>query len=75
MESKQSAKESSTTKFFMIIGAITLFFGIAITLFDIMYHPILSSLLALAFITIGSVCCLIAVAKALKGMDDKYSKP
>ncbi len=74
MTNKQPAKELSSIKFFTLTGIITLIFGVSVTLFDIMYHPILSSLLGLAFIAIGSVCSLIAVGKFLKNMDSKYNK-
>ena len=74
MTAKQSSGKSSSTKFFGIIALITIGFGSAIALFDLMFSPVLSALAGLVFIFFGSACAMIAAAKFLEAMDQRINK-
>jgi len=73
MTKEESPTDTSTMKFFAIIGVLTFAFGTCVALFDIMYYPVLSALLGVMFIVVGSTCLMIAIGKFLRSMDDRYN--
>lgn len=75
MSANKTSSDSSTTKFFSIYALLGIGFGCAIALFDLMFNPILSALLGLIFIFVGSACAMVAAAKFLHAMDQRINKP
>lgn len=65
-------KEDTGEKFFGIVGGCAILFGVGVTVFDLMFDPIRSAILSLAFIMVGSLCLMVAAAKFLKRMDKKF---
>lgn len=59
-------------KFFGLIGFAFILFGAAISLFDLMFSPILSGIAGLLFILSGGVCLMLATGGFLKYLDEKF---
>lgn len=75
MTNDKPSRDAGGTKFFTIFAFIGIGFGCAIALFDLMFSPVLSALLGLAFIFVGSACAMVAAAKFLQALDERISKP
>jgi hypothetical protein len=65
-------KANDSTYFFTFVGVACLVFGALISLYDLMYQPILSALLSLLFLVVGGSCSMIGVAGFLHAIDIQH---
>ncbi len=65
------AKDVILIKFFSIIGAAFLIFGIVVGFFDLMQNTVLSAILCVILLGIGGFCGILAVWEYLRNLDDE----
>ena len=71
MESTQVQSKDNNIKFFAVVGMIVMAIGAIVSLFDVMYEPVMSALLGLTFLMIGGVCVMLAVWQYLMALDQE----
>lgn len=72
MSHSHANKVSDSTHFFTFVGVACLIFGALVSLYDLMYEPILSALLSIMFLVVGGVCSMIGVAGFLHAIDVEH---
>jgi len=61
--------DGNLTKFLTIFAFFGTALGCVIVLYNLMFNPIMSALVALVFLFMGSTCAIIAAAKFLQHLD------